>query len=202
MSHNVSVSAGSSQSQETSSSGYRTQEEVIKTSSSGVRNPVMSGMSSEREKLKEELLRQYESGQLKASVSGGHHDHHHHHHGPTILSGNSNRPRQIPTIEEYRQTAAVVQFRKPVSNSAPYPTSLHFPDLSRPPPGYIYAGQQAVAPSIQINHAPAINPENYEVYMTILMTVNCCAIFDVLGDYSEQSPSDHHEQCQASGHSL
>ena len=158
MSHNVSVSAASSQSQETSSSGYRTHEEVIKTSSSGV---TMSGMRSEREKLKEELLRQYEAGQLKASVSGGHH-------GPTILSGNSNRPRQIPTIEEYRQNAAiagVVQFRKPVAISAALPTSVHFPDLSRPPPGYIYAGQQTVAPSIQINQA------NYEVNMTILMTV-------------------------------
>ena len=158
MSHNVSVSAASSQSQETSSSGYRTQEEVIKTSSSGV---TMSGMSSEREKLKEELLRQYEAGQLKASVTGGHH-------GPTILSGNSNRPRQIPTIEEYRQNAAiagVVQFRKPVAISAPLPTSVHFPDLSRPPPGYIYAGQQTVAPSIQINQA------NYEVNMTTLMIV-------------------------------
>ena len=156
MSHNVSVSAGSSQSQETSSSGYRTQEEIIKTSSSGVT------MSSEREKLKEELLRQYEAGQLKASVSGGHHA------PPTILSGNSNRPRQIPTIEEYRQNAAiagVVQFRKPVAISASLPTSVHFPDLSRPPPGYIYAGQQTVAPSIQINQA------NYEVNMTILMTV-------------------------------
>ena len=162
MSHNVSVSAASSQSQETSSSGYRTQEEVIKTSSSGV---TMSGMSSEREKLKEELLRQYEAGQLKASVSGGHHGGHH---GPTILSGNSNRPRQIPTIEEYRQNAAiagVVQFRKPVAISAPLPTSVHFPDLSRPPPGYIYAGQQTVAPSIQINQA------NYEVNMTTLMIV-------------------------------
>ena len=155
MSHNVSVSAASSQSQETSSSGYRTQEGVIKTSSSSVT------MSSEREKLKEELLRQYEAGQLKASVTGGHH-------GPTILSGNSNRPRQIPTIEEYRQNAAiagVVQFRKPVAISAPLPTSVHFPDLSRPPPGYIYAGQQTVAPSIQINQA------NYEVNMTTLMIV-------------------------------
>ena len=155
MSHNVSVSAGSSQSQETSSSGYRTQEEVIKTSSSSVT------MSSEREKLKEELLRQYEAGQLKASVTGGHH-------GPTILSGNSNRPRQIPTIEEYRQNAAiagVVQFRKPVAISASLPASVHFPDLSRPPPGYIYTGQQTVAPSIQINQA------NYEVNMTILMIV-------------------------------
>ena len=160
MSHNVSVSAGSSQSQETSSSGYRTQEEIIKTSSSGVT------MSSEREKLKEELLRQYEAGQLKASVSGGHHGGHH---GPTILSGNSNRPRQIPTIEEYRQNAAiagVVQFRKPVAISASLiPTSVHFPDLSRPPPGYIYAGQQTVAPSIQINQA------NYEVNTTTLMIV-------------------------------
>ena len=159
MSHNVSVSAASSQSQETSSSGYRTQEDVIKTSSSGV---TMSGMSSEREKLKEELLRQYEAGQLKASVSGGHHA------PPTILSGNSNRPRQIPTIEEYRQNAAiagVVQFRKPVAISATLPTSVHFPDLSRPPPGYIYAGQQPVAPSIQINQA------NYEVNMTTLMIV-------------------------------
>ena len=170
MSHNVSISTGSSQSQETSSNGYRTQEEVIKTSrspslSSSVRKPGdMSDMASEREKLKEELLRQYEAGQLKPSVnvlSGGHH------HGPTILSVNSNLPRQIPTIEEYRQTSAiagVVQFRKPVAISATLPTStLHFPDLSRPPPGYIFSSQQTAAPSLQISPAPSINSANYEV---------------------------------------
>ena len=170
MSHNVSISTGSSQSQETSSNGYRTQEEVIKTSrspssSSSVRKPGdMSDMTSEREKLKEELLRQYEAGQLKPSVnvlSGGHH------HGPTILSGNSNLPRQIPTIEEYRQTSAiagVVQFRKPVAISATLPTStLHFPDLSRPPPGYIFSSHQTAAPSLQISPAPSINSANYEV---------------------------------------
>ena len=170
MSHNVSISTGSSQSQEASSSGYRTQEEVTKTSrspssSSSVRKPGdMSDMTSEREKLKEELLRQYEAGQLKPSVnvlSGGHH------HGPTILSGNSNLPRQIPTIEEYRQTSAiagVVQFRKPVAISATLPTStLHFPDLSRPPPGYIFSSQQTAAPSLQISPAPSINSANYEV---------------------------------------
>ena len=171
MSHNV--SSGSSQSQETSSSGYRTQEEVIKTSrspsSSSVRKP--GDMTSEREKLKEELLRQYEAGQLKASVptvlAGGHpgvSGGHHHHPVPTILSGNSNHPRQIPTIEEYRQTAAmggVVQFRKPVAISAPLPSSLHFPDLSRPPPGYIYSSQQTAASSL--NQAQTINHANYEV---------------------------------------
>ena len=177
MSHNVSVSTGSSQSQETSSSGYRTQEDLTKTnrspsSSSGVRKPDDTS-DMEREKLKEELLRQFEAGQLKPSVSvlsGGHH------HGPTILSGNSNLPRQIPTIEEYRQTSAVtglVQFRKPVAVSATHPTSsLHIPDLSRPPPGYIFSSQQTAAPAIQLNQANSINSANYEVEIPCLVTVN------------------------------
>ena len=177
MSHNVSVSTGSSQSQETSSSGYRTQEELPKksrspSSSSGRKPGDTSDM--DREKLKEELLRQFEAGQLKPSVgvlSGSHH------HGPTILSGNSNLPRQIPTIEEYRQTSAVtgvVQFRKPVAVSATLPTSsLNFPDLSRPPPGYIYSSQQALVPSIQLNQAHSINSAaNYEVEISCLVTVN------------------------------
>ena len=178
MSHNVSVSTGSSQSQETSSSGFRTQEELPKTSrspsssSSGRKPGDTSDM--EREKLKEELLRQFEAGQLKPSVgvlSGSHH------HGPTILSGNSNLPRQIPTIEEYRQTSAVtgvVQFRKPVAVSATLPTSsLNFPDLSRPPPGYVYSSQQTVVPSIQLNQAHSINTAaNYEVEISSLVIFN------------------------------
>ena len=154
MSHNV------SDSQETTSSGYRTQEEL--ETGAGVSMSRKLGEMSDREKLKEELLRQYEAGQLKSSISSG----------PTILSGTTNHPRQIPTIEEYRQTS--VHFRRPVASvasvalsrpvSTQIPASLHFPDISRPPPGYSYSSQ----PSLQLLQPQSISAANYEVSLEVL----------------------------------
>lgn len=67
MSHNVTMT-----SHDTSSSGYRTHEDLHDS------KKIVT--LEDREKLKEELLRQYEAGQLKPRV---------------ILSGSSNTPRQV-----------------------------------------------------------------------------------------------------------
>ena len=82
-----------------------------------------------REKLKEELLRQYEAGQL----------------GPPHQSGRlTSVPRQIPTIEENR---AHVARMSSLTVSRPTPSS-YLPDLTRPPPGYC----RLQPPPIQLYH--------------------------------------------------
>jgi len=94
-----------------------------------------------REKLKEELLRQFEAGQLKTEqkVRGRNHA------GPSaldiqtllsdykMLGERAPQPRQIPTIEEQREKAALAN-KHVLLSSRP---SAPLPDLSRPPPGYV-----------------------------------------------------------------
>merc|ERR1719495_1308119 len=83
-----------------------------------------------REKLKEELLRQYEAGQLGPP----------HHQSARLTSV----PRQIPTIEENR---AHVKRMSTLTVSRPTPSS-YLPDLTRPPPGYC----RLQPPPIQLYH--------------------------------------------------
>ena len=105
--------------------------------------------SEQREKLKEELLRQYEAGTLKGA-------------GSILCHNNNNVPRQIPTIEEHRLASAasssinsstVSSLKRSVSAGKPSIISLassgvpvlgaplHLPDITRPPPGYHYQTQ-------------------------------------------------------------
>ena len=93
-----------------------------------------------REKLKEELLRQYEA--LNPGVVGSH---------------SQQAPRQIPTIEENRASSVA---RVQVVARAP----SYFPDVSRPPPGYCGLPPQ-VPPGLQLYHQaqPLQLPYNYEV---------------------------------------
>ena len=163
MSHNVTMT-----SQDTSSSGYRTHEDLHDS------KKIVT--LEDREKLKEELLRQYEAGQLKPRV---------------ILSGSSNTPRQvsdeltqtpevllllplqIPTIEEFRaavSSTSAVCVRPRVAISVPrhvpslhldsrHVSSLHLPDVSRPPPGYSYPAQRTLYQSHLLTPAPSLNYE-------------------------------------------
>lgn len=101
------------------------------------------GETDKREKLKEELLRQYEAGQLKECVPG------------SLLSSNNNVPKQIPTIEEHRQanssalrrSLAVSLTRSSVVTPATASVlpPLQLPDVSRPPPGYNFSSSAAAA---------------------------------------------------------
>ena len=93
---------------------------------------------STREKLKEELLRQYEAGQLKnenelrseTDTKGADIQ--------SLLSDykwdgeRTPQPRQIPTIEEQRERAAYAR-----RSVVPVRQTVPLPDLSRPPPGYV-----------------------------------------------------------------
>ena len=90
-----------------------------------------------REKLKEELLRQYEA--LNPGVTA---------------------PRQIPTIEENRASSGSTVKRLQVVARAP----SYFPDVSRPPPGYCALPPQ-VPPGLQLYHQaqPLQLSYNYEV---------------------------------------
>ena len=94
-----------------------------------------------REKLKEELLRQYEAL------------------NPGVVAARSSQsaPRQIPTIEENR--ASSVQRVSVVARPPSY-----YPDVSRPPPGYCALPPQ-VAPGLQLYHQPQPLqlPYSYEV---------------------------------------
>ena len=96
---------------------------------------------SAREKLKEELLRQYEA--LNPGVVAAH--------------SSQSAPRQIPTIVENR--ASSVKRVQVVTRPPSY-----YPDVSRPPPGYCALPPQ-VAPGLQLYHQaqPLQLPYNYEV---------------------------------------
>ena len=169
MSHNVSVATVTSQ--DTTSSG-RTPEDLVENTTSSVGNLAAQAdyyevkkKLEEREKLKEELLRQYEAGQLKTQMCSL---------GamsstvPTLLSGNTNHPRQIPTIEEHRAASTSTMVRR---TTVSLPRPLHLPDLSRPPPGYNFplATQPVVptpspAPSVSLYpQAQTPTPYLYEV---------------------------------------
>ena len=87
-----------------------------------------------REKLKEELLRQYEA-----------------------LNSSQSAPRQIPTIEENRASSVK---RVPVVTRPP----SYFPDVSRPPPGYCaLPAQVAPGLQLYHQAQPLQLPYNYEV---------------------------------------
>ena len=105
-----------------------------------------------KEELKEELLRQYEAGQLKPATANA------------TLS--LNQPRQIPTIEEHRANSTAVVRRtasvtRPVTVSAP--SSVYLPDLSRPPPGYNYPSVPPAATASALPTA-SLSYVNYEVF--------------------------------------
>ena len=158
MSHNVSVATVTSQ--DTTSSG-RTPEDYVENTTSSSGNIASQAdyyevkkKLEEREKLKEELLRQYEAGHLKTqmcslgAVSST---------VPTLLSGNTNHPRQIPTIEEHRAASTSTMVRRTVSLTRP----LHLPDVSRPPPGYNFplaAVTQPVPTSTPVPSVPLFQP--------------------------------------------
>ena len=95
-----------------------------------------------REKLKEELLRQYEA--LNPGAVAAH--------------SSQSAPRQIPTIEDARASSV-----KRIQVVAARPPS-YFPDVSRPPPGYCALPSQ-VPPGLQLYHqAQHLQlPYNYEV---------------------------------------
>ena len=113
-----------------------------RTSSSAVSHETKEKMELDaREKLKEELLRQYEA--LNPGLVAAH--------------SSQSAPRQIPTIEENRASSVK---RVPVVTRPP----SYFPDVSRPPPGYCALPAQ-VAPGLQLYHQaqPLQLPYNYEV---------------------------------------
>ena len=139
--HNLTTGGGSS--------GYNTG--GLTSSSAAVSpGPASGGHNSKgkmeleaREKLKEELLRQYEALNPGPGVVGSH--------------SQPAAPRQIPTIEENR--ASSVKRVQVVARTPSY-----FPDLSRPPPGYCALPPQ-VPPGLQLYHQaqPLQLPYNYEV---------------------------------------
>ena len=182
MSHNVSVATVTSQ--DTISSGRTQEESDNNVPADAALQHVQKKLKTldEREKLKEELLRQFEAGQLKTASH-------------TILSGTYDvrnqpllqpRARQIPTIEEHRAANAnpsqVLRRTTSLPRSAASLTiqpggSLYLPDLSRPPPGYTYPQQLPVSavssyispPAQQIATAPN---HSYEVRQRIT-SVKC-----------------------------
>ena len=84
-----------------------------------------------REKLKEELLRQFEAGQLKVDGNLS---------NPAVSSVPSpSQPRLIPTIEEQRNKLLPVRLPSTTMPSVP------LPDLSRPPPGFSRPHVQALS---------------------------------------------------------
>ena len=127
------------------SSGYNTG--GLTSSSALSPGPGSGGHSKEKmeldaqEKLKEELLRQYEA--LNPGMVAAH--------------SSQSAPRQIPTIEENRASSV-----KRVQVVARPPS--YFPDVSRPPPGYCALPPQ-VASGLQLYHQaqPLQLPYNYEV---------------------------------------
>ena len=93
-----------------------------------------------REKLKEELLRQYEA-----------------------LNSSQSAPRQIPTIEENRASSVK---RVPVVTRPP----SYFPDVSRPPPGYCALPPQvAPGLQLYHQTQPLQVSYNYEVREVVMM---------------------------------
>ena len=115
-----------------------------------------------REKLKEELLRQFEAGQLKSENEA------HSLVSPSAgeiqkllrdykLDGEREaQPRQIPTIEEQRdKTVNTRRSLIPAPPSwAPAPQAP-LPDLSRPPPGYLRP-VQAICLCLSTSHSHCI----------------------------------------------
>ena len=146
------------------------------------------GETEKREKLKEELLRQYEAGQLKGCAPD------------SMMCHNNNVPKQIPTIEEHRQASssairrsmAVSLTRSSCSIVTPATSvlpPLQLPDVSRPPPGYNFSSSAAAVtiPSVssymtpQAAHlpTPVILPSaSYEVIPNVLTCkyLNCVSI--------------------------
>ena len=145
------------------SSGYHSGGEDDKTAASSAKERRKEELAA-REKLKEELLRQYEAGQLKADKDPNCQT------GPTTgdvqkllreykIDG-ERQPRQIPTIEEQRgDRAAYVRRSVAVPRQAvSVPRSL--PDLSRPPPGYVYPIRTVQMPFYQPAPQPIYNYED------------------------------------------
>ena len=131
------------------------QEELEKNIAANLRQVRDKFEELKKEELKEELLRQYEAGQLKPITTLSH-----------------NQPRQIPTIEEHRaasnSAAAAAVVRRAASISRPVtvsaPSSVYLPDLSRPPPGYNYPTVPAAVSSALISASPVpVAYVNYEV---------------------------------------
>ena len=85
-----------------------------------------------REKLKEELLRQFEAGQLK--VDGNFPSH------ATSSVPSLSQPKFIPTIEEQRDKFGPVRHLPTAARP-----SVPLPDLSRPPPGFSRPQVQALS---------------------------------------------------------
>ena len=150
--HNVSIataSSGNSQDTAGRSSGYKTcPGPASSTPRTGQEGEKDKGEMEAREKLKEELLRQYEAGQLGPPQ----------HQSARLTSV----PRQIPTIEENRAT--VKRMSTLAVHRAP-PSAAYLPDLTRPPPGYCRL--QPPAPPIQLYHHQThplqLPPYSYEV---------------------------------------
>ena len=116
LTHDVSmrtVSSGNSQDTGGSSSGYKT---------GGLTQSNNKLELEAREKLKEELLRQYEAGKLNPA-------------GGVLPTPKSSVPRQIPTIEENRASVRRMPAVTAVT-AVSRPAPRYLPDLSRPPPGY------------------------------------------------------------------
>jgi len=144
-------------------SGYHSGGDEDKIGGSSAKERRMEELAA-REKLKEELLRQYEAGQLKPDKDPNCQP------GPTTgdvqkllreykMDG-ERQPRQIPTIEEQRgERAAFVRRSVAVPRqivSVPRP----LPDLSRPPPGYVYPIRTVQMPIYQPAPQPIYNYED------------------------------------------
>merc|ERR1719233_2491530 len=104
-----------------------------------------------REKLKEELLRQFEAGQLK--VEGNLPSH------ATSSAPSGNQPRFIPTIEEQRDQLQLIPLRHPPTTRP----SVPLPDLSRPPPGFS-------RPHVQALPVPLYQPQPIYSYEDTIVT--------------------------------
>jgi hypothetical protein len=123
-------------------SGYNTGGEEDKSGVGSTARERRKKEEAAREKLKEELLRQFEAGQLKAEKDVPHSQA-----SPSAgeiqkllrdykLDGvREAQPRQIPTIEEQRDKT--VSTRRSIPPPPRHPAPVPLPDVSRPPPGYL-----------------------------------------------------------------
>ena len=111
-------------------SGYNSGDEEDRLDAVGAARERRRKEEAAREKLKEELLRQFEAGQLK--VDGNLSSQ------ATCSVLSQDQPRFIPTIEEQRDK--LVSVRHPATR----PT-VPLPDLSRPPPSFSRPHVQALS---------------------------------------------------------
>ena len=131
-----------------------------------------------RERLKEELLRQYEAGQIETPEQGR---------GSVVSchreeSDVTSRARHIPTIQEQRDKFAFYKRRNYMSPSLSYARAVSLPDVSRPPPGYIRPVQTVVP-------VPYYQPQSTYSYEDTIVSRVLQSLMN-----SRSSPNDHFHQ--------